>query len=175
METILRMMTKRKTKKKRFDPLFGFFRHPLSSFGHRTFVPVTIVLVGLVCLAGGAFAFEPADESQNASGSHARVFVIFATVFTDRGFALPGARARVRRSDQKKFRWQGLSDHQGEVAFRVPRDAEYEVTIEAHGFKTETRKIDAREDNQADLTIRMAPQTAAHTEPQMGTATGGKP
>ncbi len=166
---------KRKTKKKRFDPLFDFFRHPLSPFGHLTFVRLTIALVGLVWLAGATFAFEPVGEAQNSSGSHARVFVIFATVFTDRGFALPDARARVRRSDQKKFRWEGMSDHQGEVAFRVPPGAEYELTIEARGFKPETRKIDAREDNQADLTIRMEPQTAAHTEPQTGTSTGGKP
>ncbi len=158
---------KRKTKKKRFDPLFDFFRHPLSPFGHLTFVRLTIALVGLVWLAGATFAFEPAVEAQNSSGSHAHVFVIFATVFTDRGFALTGARARVRRSDQKKFRWEGTSDHQGEVAFRVPPDAEYELTIEARGFKPQTLKVDARESNQADLTIRMEPRT--------DTGTGGKP
>jgi hypothetical protein len=121
----------------------------------------------MLCLAGGVFAFEPTGGAQNSSGSHARVFVIFATVFNGQGFALPGARARVRRTDQKKFRWEGMSDHQGEVAFRVPPDAEYELTIEARGFKPQTRKIDAREDNQADLTIRMEPQT--------DTGTGGKP
>jgi hypothetical protein len=163
----LRTMTKRKTKKKRFDPLFDFFRHPLSSFGHLTFVRLTIAFAGMLCLAGGVFASEPAGGAQNSSGSHARVFVIFATVFNGQGFAFPGARARVRRTDQKKFRWEGISDHQGEVAFRVPPDAEYELTIEARGFKPETRKIDAREDNQADLTIRMEPQT--------DTGTGGKP
>jgi hypothetical protein len=167
MGTILRTMTKRKTKKKRFEPLFDFFRHPLSSFGHLTEVRLTIALVGMVCLAGGAFGLEPAGGAQNSSGSHTRVFVIFATVLNGQGFALPGARVRVRRSDQKKFRWEGMSDHQGEVAFRVPPDADYEMTIEARGFKPETRKIDAREDNQADLTIRMDPKT--------DTGTGGKP
>jgi len=175
MGTILGTMTKRKTKKKRFDPLFDFFRHPLSSFGHLTLVRLTIALVAVAWLVGAALAFEPAGRTQNSNDSHARVFVIFATVFTDQGFALPGARARVRRSDQKKFRWEGMSDHQGEVAFRVPPGAEYELTIEARGFKPETRKIDAREDNQADLTIRMGPLTASHTEPQTNTRTGGKP
>ena len=167
MGTILRTMTKRKTKKKRFEPLFDFFRHPLSSSSHLTFVRLTIALAVMACLASGAFGFEPAGRAQNSSGSHAHIFVIFATVFNGQGFALPGARARVRRWDQKKFRWEGMSDHQGEVAFRVPPDAEYELTIEARGFKPETRKIDAREDNQADLTIRM--------EPQSDTGTGGKP
>ena len=92
-------------------------------------------------------------------------------MFTDRGFALTGARARVRRSEEKKFRWEAMSDHQGELAFRVPQGAEYEMTIEARGFKTQTRKIDAREDNQADLTIRMEPLT----EPQTEKGKGGKP
>jgi hypothetical protein len=68
-----------------------------------------------------------------------------------------------------------MSDHQGEVAFRVPPGAEYELVIEARGFKTETRKIDAREDNQADLTIRMQSQKASHTAPKTETEAGGKP
>jgi Carboxypeptidase regulatory-like domain len=175
METILGTMTMRKTKKKRFDPLFDFFRHPLFSFRYLTFVRLTIALVALAGLVGAGVAFETAAGAQNSSDSHARVFVIFTTVLSDQGFALPGARARVRRSDQKKFRWEGMSDHQGEVAFRVPPGAEYELTIEARGFKPETRKVDAREENQADLTVRMEPQTASHTEPQTGSGTGGKP
>ena len=128
---------------------------------------LTIVLFGMICLAGATFAIEPGYSAQNSSGSHAHDFVIFATVFNDQGFAFLGARARVRHTEEKKFRWEAASDHQGELAFRVPPSAEYELTIEARGFKPETRKIDAREDNQADLTIRMEPQT--------DTGTGGKP
>jgi hypothetical protein len=164
-------MTKKKTKKKKFDPLFHFFRHPLSPLGHLTVVRLTIALAGLVWLAGAAFALEPGGEAQNSNGSHAHEYVIFVTVFTERGFALTGARARVRHLEEKKFRWEAMSDHQGELAFRVPRGAEYEMTIEARGFKTQTRKIDAREDNQTDLTIRMEPLT----EPQTEKGTGGKP
>jgi hypothetical protein len=161
-------MTKKKTKKKRFDPLFDFFRHPLSPFGHLTFVRLTIALASLVWLAGATFAFEPAAGAQNSSGSRAHDFVIFATVFNERGFALPGARARVRRADEKKFRWEATSDHQGELAFRVPPGAEYEMTIEARNFKTQSRKIGARENNRADLTIRMELQTETHAEPGTG-------
>jgi hypothetical protein len=144
-----------------------FFRPFPSPFGHLTLVRLTIALAGLVWLTGAMFAFEPTGGTQNSSGPHAHDYVIFATVFTDRGFALTGARARVRRSEEKKFRWEAMSDHQGELAFRVPEGAEYELTIEARGFKTETRKIDAREGNQADLTIRMEPQTK--------NSSGGKP
>ena len=96
-------------------------------------------------------------RAQDSRVSHAHDFVIFCTVFTDRGFALPGARARVRRADEKKFRWEALSDRQGEFAIRVPRGVEYELAVEARGFKPEIRKIDARDGNQMDLTIQMEP------------------
>jgi Carboxypeptidase regulatory-like domain len=163
-------MTK-KTKKKRFNPVFESFRHPFSTLGHLTLVRLTIVLFGMICLAGATFAIEPGYSAQNSSGSHAHDFVIFATVFNDQGFAFLGARARVRHTEEKKFRWEATSDHQGELAFRVPPSAEYELTIEARGFKTQTRKIDARVGNRTDLTIRMEPQSEPHTEP----GTGGKP
>jgi hypothetical protein len=160
-------MTKKKTKKKRFDPFFDLFRHPPATSGHLTFVRLTIALLCLVWLAGAAFVFEPAGGAQNSSGSHVHAFVIFVTVFTDQGFAFSGARVRVRRADEKKFRWEAMSDHQGELAFRVPPGEEYEMTIEARGFKPQTRKIDARNDKRADLTVRMEPPTE--------TGTGGKP
>lgn len=152
-------------------PLFHFFRHPHSPFCHLILVPLVIVVLGTIRLTGATFALEPGSSAQNSSSSHAHDFVIFATVFSGQGFALPGARARVRRSEEKKFRWETISDHQGELAFRVPPGAEYELTIEARGFKTQSRKVDARQENRADLTIRMEPQT----EPQSGPGTGGKP
>jgi hypothetical protein len=165
------MMTRKKTKKKRFDPLFDFSRHPRSPFGHLTLVRLAIALLGMIWLMGATFAFAQGSATQNSSGLHTHDFVIFVTVFTDRGFALTGARARVRRMDEKKFRWEATSDHQGELAFRVPPGAEYELTIEARGLKPQMLKIDARQDNRADLTIRMEPQTEPHSAP----GTGGKP
>lgn len=132
-----------------------FFRHPLSPFGHLTLVRLTIALAGLVWLAGAMFAFEPAGGAQNSRGSHAHDYVIFATVFTDRGFALTGARARVRRSEEKKFRWEAMSDRRGELGIRVKQGSEYELTVEARGFQPQRRKIDAREGDREDLTLQM--------------------
>jgi len=123
-----------------------------------------MVLACLTWLAGGGIVVESNARAQSSSHSHARDFVIFATIFSDRGFALPDARVRVRRSGEKKFRWEGMSDSRGELAFRIPQNAEYELTVEARGFKLETRKIDAREDNRADLTIRMELQAQPRTE-----------
>jgi hypothetical protein len=161
-------MTKRKRKKKRFDPLVLSFRHPLSLLDHPIPVRWTVALLGLLCAAGAAFPVEPARAPQSSAGSHAHDFVIFATVFNDRGFALYGARTRLRREEEKKFRWEAMSDHQGELAFRVPPGEEYEMVVEARGFETQTRKVDTREGNRVDLTIRMEPPHAAP-------AAGGKP
>jgi hypothetical protein len=161
-------MTKRKRKKKRFDPFFPFFRHPLSPFHHLTIVRLTIASLAFFWLAGAMFASGAAGGAQSSSSSHAHDFLIFTTVFTDQGFALPGARARVRRATDKKFRWEAESDRRGEFAIRVPQNAEYEITIEAHGFKTQVRKIDARDDNRADLTIRMEPISEPHDPPSAG-------
>lgn len=154
--TIFPTMTK-KTKKKTLDPLFRFLRHPLFPFRHLISMRRMIAWMGLFVMAAGVCAFEPTGALQKSGGSHAHDFVIFVTVFNDQGFALYGARTRLRREEEKKFRWEAMSDHQGEFAFRVPPNAEYEMTVEARGFQTQTRKIDAREENQVDLTIRMEP------------------
>jgi len=167
-------MTTKKTKKKRFEQRFRFFRHPFCPYGHLLFVRLAGAFVCLLLLSGAALAFQPAGGGQSSSSSHVHDFVIFATVFTDRGFALPGARVRIRRSEEKKFRWEAVSDHQGELAFRVPQNAEYEMTIEARGFKPQTRKIDAREDNRVDLAIRMDLLTESQAEPHAEPGVGGK-
>jgi hypothetical protein len=151
-----RMKTRKKTKKKKFSAPFGFLQHPLPPSSHPTFVRLALSLMILAWFAAGMLVSVPA-RAQDSRSSHAHDFLIFATVFTDRGFALPGARARVRRSDEKKFRWEALSDRRGEFAIRVQQGAEFELAVEAHGFKPESRKIDARDGNRMDLTIQMEP------------------
>jgi Carboxypeptidase regulatory-like domain len=94
---------------------------------------------------------------QKQTHSHADDFLIFATFFDGQGFALSGAKVRVRRADEKKFRWEAISDRRGELGIRVKQGAEYEVTIEARGFQVQTRHVDAREGKQEELTVRMEP------------------
>ena len=147
------MQTKKK-RKRTFNSPLEFSRHPLTPSAHLTFVRLTIALLTMMWLASAALVCAP-SFAQDSGSAHGHDVVIFATVFTDHGFALPGARARVRRSDEKKFRWEALSDRRGEFAIRVQQGGEYELAIEARGFKPETRKIDARADNRTDLTIQM--------------------
>jgi hypothetical protein len=156
MTTTRSTMTTRKTKKRKSERLFVVFRHPLLPFGHLTHMWLLIFFLILVGPAGAAPVPARAEAAPAQTGSHAHDFVIFATVFTETGFALSGARIRVRREDEKKFRWEAMSDHSGELGIRVPQGAEYELTIEARGFKSQTRKVDARDGNRADLTLQMA-------------------
>jgi hypothetical protein len=114
-----------------------------------------MILLALICTAGAVNVPSLAGSSQKQSNSHAHDFVIFATVFSQQGFALPGARVRVRRADEQKFRWEAMSDRRGELGIRVKQGAEYELTVEARGFKPQTRKINAREGNHEDLTFQM--------------------
>jgi hypothetical protein len=137
------------------------FRHPFLPDGHP--IPLwrmslLLALVWSLFWSSGVISAAAAPAgAQSSSNSHAHDFVIFATVFTTQGFTLPGARVRVRRADEKKFRWEGVSDHQGEVGIRVKQDAEYELNVEARGFKPQTRKVDAREGDREDLTLQLEP------------------
>jgi hypothetical protein len=153
---LMRMTTTRKKTKRTFRPFLKFFRHPLPPLDHpitRGILPFTMLV--LVLAPGAVPGVTAGDEKQ--VDTHAHDFVIFASVFTEHGFALPGARARVRRMAEQKFRWEAISDGRGELGIRVKQGAEYELMIEAHGFKPQTRKIDARGGNREDLTLQMEP------------------
>ena len=113
----------------------------------------------LVLVLAPSMVLSVAAGDKKPGDSHGHDFVIFASVFTSQGFVLPGAKARVRRIEEQKFRRQAVSDQRGEFGVRVKQGAEYELIIEARGFKSQTRKIDAREGDQEDLTIQMEPST----------------
>jgi hypothetical protein len=121
----------------------------------RSAMAPALTLVLLVTFPAG---FSQASAQKQAH-SHADDFLIFATIFDGRGFALPGARVRVRRADEKKFRWEAISDRRGELGIRVKQGAEYEVSVEARGFMAQTRHVDAREGKQEELTLQLEPLT----------------
>jgi len=158
MRTTWPRMKRKRTKKRKFELSLQFFGYPFPPLDHLNNIWRTIILLVLVCPAlmiGGVSVPSLAGSSQKQSNSHAHDFVIFATVFSQQGFALPGARVRVRRADEQKFRWEAMSDRRGELGIRVKQGAEYEMTVEARGFKSQTRKVDAREGDSEDLTFQM--------------------
>jgi hypothetical protein len=161
--TTLRRMTKTTRKKRKSDPPASglkISRHPFSPAGHLSGMWRMALLLALAWSTGSISAPAAPASAQSSSKSHSHDFVIFATVFTSEGFALPGARVRVRRADEKKFCWEAMSDHQGELGIRVPQDAQYELAVDARGYQPQTRKVDAREGDREDLTLRMEPLAA---------------
>ena len=104
--------------------------------------------------AGPASAGEKCGKKKQRL---AEQFLIFGTVFDERGYIVEGAEIRVRCAGEKKTRWKVWSDRRGEFAQRVPTGSEYELTVVAKGFAEQARKIDAREGNREDLVVRLDP------------------
>ena len=91
--------------------------------------------------------------------SHANDFLIRGTVFTDKALSFPGAQLRIRRTSEKKFRWQDYTNSRGEFAIRVPQGAEYELVVHAKGFTDQAKTIDAKKGlTEERLVFRMEPQ-----------------
>jgi hypothetical protein len=84
------------------------------------------------------------SSSKHSRISHANDFLIIGTVFTDKALAFSGVRMRVRRTSEKKFRWETYTNSRGEFAIRVPQGAEYEMVIIAKGYVDQSKEISAK-------------------------------
>src|SRR5579862_2082738 len=90
--------------------------------------------------------------------SHANDFLIIGTVFDPKGYAFPGVELKIRRSDEKKFRWDSYTNSRGDFAVRVPQGSDYEMLIRAKGFADQTRQLDAKTGvSEARIVFRMEP------------------
>jgi hypothetical protein len=100
----------------------------------------------------------PISQSGKRKYSHATDFLIRGTVFNDKALSAPGVQLRIRRTGEKKFRWESYTNSRGEFAVRVPQGAEYEMVVHAKGFAEQTRAIDAKNGGSQDgLVFRMQP------------------
>ena len=84
------------------------------------------------------------SSSKHSRSSHANDFLIIGTVFTDKAYAFPGVHLRVRRSTEKKFRWEAYTNSRGEFAIRVPQGGEYEIVVVTKGFTDQSKTISAQ-------------------------------
>lgn len=88
--------------------------------------------------------------------SHANDFLIIGTIFDPKGYAFPGVELRIRRSTEKKYRWDSYTNSRGEFAVRVPQGSDYEMVIHAKGFTDQTRTLDAKTGiSEARIVFRM--------------------
>ena len=98
------------------------------------------------------------SSSGKRSKSHANDFLVMGTVFTDKAYALPGAHIRVRRTGEKKFRWETYTNSRGEFALRVPQGGEYEIVVIAKGFADQSNPVSSKSGISEDTVVyRMQP------------------
>jgi hypothetical protein len=98
------------------------------------------------------------SKDKNQKYSHANDFLIRGTVFTDKALSFPDVQLRIRRSGEKKFRWEDRTNSRGEFAIRVPQGVQYEMVVHAKGFADQVRTIDARNGaGENNVVFRMEP------------------
>jgi len=102
------------------------------------------------------------EKPQKQRYSHANDFLIIGTVFDPKGYAFPGVELRVRRTNEKKYRWESYTNSRGEFAVRVPQGTDYEMVIRAKGFADQTKALDAKTGvSEARIVFRMEPAEGA--------------
>jgi hypothetical protein len=98
------------------------------------------------------------SKDKNQRYSHANDFLIRGTVFTEKALAFPDVQLRIRRSGEKKFRWEDHTNSRGEFAIRVPQGIQYEMVAHAKDFADQIRTIDARNGaGENNVVFRMEP------------------
>lgn len=79
-------------------------------------VPLSIAL-----LSGALFSAPLPHPPQSTSNKNNKDYaLIFGTVWGPDSRPVAGVPIRIRRSSEKKFRWEQVSNHSGEFAARVP-------------------------------------------------------
>jgi hypothetical protein len=152
-----RVTTKRKPTRSIFPPVC----HLPRPYIRLTFLSL-LILAGLV--VHGAFANPSAVSCGAASASQGNHkpspndCLLYATVFTEEGFLLPGADIYVHPVGKKKPVWEATSDRRGEFAVRVPPDGDYEIEVKAKGYVMQTHTVTAQLGERLDMTFHMPHQ-----------------
>jgi carboxypeptidase family protein len=98
------------------------------------------------------------DKPAKKKYSHVNDYLIRGTVFSDKALSFPGVQLRIRKTGEKKFRWESYTNSRGEFAVRVPQGSNYEMVVRAKGFADQTRTIDAKTGgNEENMVFRMQP------------------
>jgi len=122
----MRMMTTRKRRRKtRMPRLAPLLRSSMGAFLLLAVLPQTYPTPA----QGAAFEKRLKPDDPYA--------LIFGTVWGPDDHPIYGVLVKIRRSQDKKAKWQLSSDHHGEFAQRVPAgEADYVVWADMKGVKT---------------------------------------
>ena len=111
----------------------------------------------------GPTAASPQAESSTKNKANPG-FLIVGTVFDERALSFPGVQVRIRRADEKKFRWETYTNTRGEFAVRVPEGFDYEVVVRAKHYQDQAKSVITNNgDAQQRLSIKLEPVSPAKT------------
>jgi hypothetical protein len=100
-----------------------------------------IVLAVCVALAALAGAQEKPSKPAQSRKAPPPFAIVFVTVWGPGNLPLYGVPVKLQKVGQKKPHWEGASDHNGEIAFRVPAGkADYQVTADLSHIKSKEYK-----------------------------------
>jgi hypothetical protein len=98
------------------------------------------------------------EKPKKEKYSHANDFLIIGTIFDPKGYAFPDVELKIRRSGEKKFRWDEYTNSRGEFAVRVPQGSVYEMVVHVKKFADQTREVDAKTGlGEARMVFQMEP------------------
>jgi hypothetical protein len=89
---------------------------------------------------------------------HPPYALIFGTVWSPEQRPVHGIKVKIRRAEEKKARWELVSDRRGEFAQRVPAGAaEYVVWAETRGHKGPKPEVKVRieNDERQDISLHL--------------------
>jgi hypothetical protein len=115
---------------------------------------------------------KPPSTDQGSSSNKTKnkeipSFLIIGTVFNENAISFPGVQVKIRRAEEKKFRWETYTNSRGEFAVRVPPGYDYELLVHVKKYKDQNQSVSSKADVQQRLSIRL--------EAQDQTKAGAKP
>lgn len=99
----------------------------------------------------------PHNPPVDSKGRPIPSFLIVGTVFDEKALSLLGVQIRIRRTDEKKARWETYTNSRGEFAVRVLPGYEYEVVTHVKKYQDQKQTVDAKVDVQQRLSIKLQP------------------
>ncbi len=108
--------------------------------------------VALLCLSLPSLAFAD-DKAKKKKDDHTLLMV---SVMSEGGYALPGIAVAVKRQQDRKPKWKGVSDRRGELALRLPVEpATYLVSTHSKNHQDQTRTVEVQNQKRVDVIFRL--------------------